>query len=450
MTVSNETLDTWATDAAGPVALHLKQKLLPVEVLEGEGGVIFPPTYADIGYNIDTLSDGTRVASIDSVGSQANRLEPIFKAAPGAKREQWLVPQIEIVLRSEPCGECEACKNAAQEAAAAENQAASAEATAETEDSDEAKTKAKEQRKKADKAKKDAAKACTTPRPVKRSIFDLAHRAADAVVQSSPGLVELVEKAFRDLRDGDAGPLCRLAPTSLVFGVWDSRGGSGEKRPRLVRSIIRAWDVEPLHAAAQYNSVWKALDEEQRAALEKEAKAKKTKLSEKGLADAPGVFRKTEKVPQYHDGAPNPEARVLGGVLARGRIEREVTVNLVALRGLRGANEAETAAIRRYLLGLSLMAATADIELFLREGCHLRCANDKDTWYQVPRRGAPKEAPLDVETIKKYATAAADHFRPKWKERWASDDKLQYTFDLGEAKKLLAKKTEEKEAAGDA
>jgi hypothetical protein len=33
------------------------RKLVPVE---GEGGVIFPPTYADIGYNIDTLSDGTK------------------------------------------------------------------------------------------------------------------------------------------------------------------------------------------------------------------------------------------------------------------------------------------------------------------------------------------------------------------------------------------------------
>lgn len=449
MTATNDTLDKWATDVAGPVALHLKQKLLPVEDVNGEGGVIFPPTYADIGYNIDTISDGTRVASIDSVGSQANRLEPIFKAAPGANREQWLVPQIEIVLRSEPCGECEPCKTAA----AAENEAASAE-VAEQADTEEAKKKAKAARKKADKARKDAAKACTTPRRVKRSIFDLAHRAADAVVQSSPGLVELVEKAFRALQDGDAGPLCALAPTSLVFGVWDSRGGSGEKRPRLVRSIIRAWDVEPLHAAAQFNSVWKALDEEQRADLQRAAKDE-NKLSTAGLSDAPATFRKVstaaaKNMKEFRDGSPNPERRVLGGVLARGRIERDVTVNLVALRGLRGANEAETAAIRKYLLGLSLMAATADIELFLREGCHLRYADDKDTWYQVPRRGAPTEVPLDVNAIKAYATAGANHFRPKWNETWPSDDKLAYAFDLGEAKKLLAKKTEDEEATGDA
>src|SRR5581483_2914367 len=111
-----------------------------------------------------------------------------------------------------------------------------------------------------------------------------------------------------------------------------------------VRSIIRAWDVEPLHAAAQFNSVWKLLDEQEQEELKREAKAKKT-LSEKGLADAPATFRKTTtKIPQYRDGSPNPEARVLGGVLVKDRIERDVTVNLVALRGLRGADDKETTA----------------------------------------------------------------------------------------------------------
>lgn len=406
--VTATVLDRWATDMAGPVALHLKQKLFPVE---GEGGVIFPPTYADIGYNVDTLSDGTRVATIDSVGSQANRLEPIFKAAPGGKREEWLVPQIEIVLRFEDCGECDVCKNA-------------------------------DAKKKRDK--------CKSPQKVRRSIFDLAHRAADAVVQSSPDLRPVVEKAFQALhRNGDAGPLCALTPTSLVFGVWDSRGGTGEKRPRLVRSIIRAWDVEPLHAAAQFNSVWKALGDDQQEALESEAKLKKIKLSTKGLNDAPAVFRNTE-VKQYVDGAPNPEARVLGGVIARERIEREVTVNLVALRGLRGKGDVETRHIRKYLLGLSLLAATADIDLFLREGCHLRYAGD-DAWYAVPRRGDPDPLNLAAarSVLQGYAAEAAEPFRHKWRERWPSDDNLEYTFDLQEAKKLLAKKTEEEQPGGE-
>lgn len=403
--ITCDVLDQWATDDTGPVALHLNQRLLPVEALSGEGGVVFPPTYADIGYNVDTLPDDTRVVTIDSVGSQANRLEPSFKAAAN-DRETWLVPQIDIVLRSEPCGECEPCKNA---------------------DSG---------------GKRSKAHSCTNPRYVKRSILELAHRSADAVVQSSPELNAYVEKAFKALQRGDAGPLCALAPTSLVFGVWDSRGATGEKRPRLVRSIVRAWDVVPLHAAAQFNSIWKALSEEQQAELRKEAKARKRDLSEGGLADAPVVFRKT-KARQYLDGALNLEARVLGGVLARGPIERDVTVNLVALRGLRGSTDYETQAIRKYLLALSLVAATANIELFLREGCHLRYADETDTWRAVPRRGEPTAINLPAhEELKRYALEAAAPFRSKWPAQ------NEYRFDLSEAKKLLVKNSAEADAPG--
>lgn len=283
----------------------------------------------------------------------------------------------------------------------------------------------------------------------KRSLMDLAHRSADAVVHSSPTLAPCMAKAFGALKQrGDAGPLCRLAPTSLLFGVWDSRGGSGEKRPRLVRAIIRAWDVQTLHAAAQFNSVWKALDTDQQTELEKEAKAKNTKLSEKGFADAPATFRKVGKTAAKHmhefsDGSPNPERRVLGGVLASGPIKREITVNLVALRAISGANEKETKEIRRYLLAIALIAATTDIELFLREGCHLRFADD-DNWNAVPRRGCPTAVDLASEkaqeTLFKYAETAVEPFKANWPQE------LVHKFDLKEAKKLLAKKGEDEES----
>src|SRR5690606_39133427 len=135
----------------------------------------------------------------------------------------------------------------------------------------------------------------------KRSLLDLAHRSADAVVLASPTLAPEIAKAFEALRNrGNAAPLAAIAPTSLVFGVWDSRGGTGEKRPRLVRSIIRAWDVEVLHSAAQFNSVWKALSEEQQKDLAAEEKKKgKLELSAVGLKDAPATFRKTDKIPQF-------------------------------------------------------------------------------------------------------------------------------------------------------
>ena len=387
---TKDTINSWADDKNGTVALHLKQRLMPVE---GEGAVIFPPTYADIGYNIDTLSDGAKVATIDSVGAQANRIEPIFKESRYAE----LVPQIEIEFHK----------------------------------------------------KKDGGEEYTE----KRSLLDLAHRIADATVYSSPTLESHVTKAFSALKQqGDAGPLCRLAPTSLLFGVWDSRGGSGEKRPRLVRSIIRAWDVQPLFAAAQFNSVWKALDPEQQAALEKEAKTKKTKLSSKGLADAPATFRKVsqaaaQQMKEFRNGSSNPERRVLGGVLTNGRIEREITINLVALRAIHGAGEADTKSIRQYLLSLALIAATVDIDLYLREGCHLRYADEKD-WKAVPRRGATTPVDLASEgaqnVLLEYAKKAVEPLKEKWPLKGECEKApLVHKFDLKKAKELLAKKNDD-------
>lgn len=391
----NKLFDQWA-DKDGPVALHLKQKLLPVEADENGRAVIFPPTYADIGYNIDTLSDGTKVATIDSVGSQANRMEPMFKSVKNEKGEELnplaaLVPQVEIILNvKEKDGE-------------------------------------KYER--------------------RQSLLDLAHRSADAVVKATPTLAKIITPAFEALnRHGDAGPLCAVAPTSLLFGVWDSRDGTGEKRPRLVRSVIRAWDVDVLHGAAQFNSVWKNLSEEQQKELKEEEKKKgKVERSVAGLADAPATFR-TDKIKQFSDWAPNLEARVLGGVLAKGPIQRDVTVNLVALRAIHGRDADDTKQIRKYLLSLALLAASAEPDMFLREGCLLRYADERDAWTKVPRRGEPSEITgfPSHDDLVEFAKKAAEPF----KEKWLKDGKgqalpLEHKFSIAEAKKLLAKKGEE-------
>lgn len=384
--VTTDLIDTWANDPKSPVALHLKQNLLPVE---GQGAVIFPPTYADIGYSLDILSDGTKVATIDSVGSQANRMEPIFKEEPYCS----LVPQLQIELYT-----------------------------------------------KDDNGDKHIEK---------RSLLDLAHRSADAVVYSCPGLAEQISEAFRNLRHkGNAMSLCCIAPTSLLFGVWDSRGGSGEKRPRLIRSIIRAWNVELLHSAAQFNSIWKALDEIQQAELESTAKAKKIKLSEKGFADAPAIFRKVSSaaakhMPEFSDGVPNPRRRVLGGVVVAGSIIRDTTINLVALRTLRGGNDEQTNDIRRYILSLALIAATAETTLYLREGCHLRLDKD-DIWECIPRRGKSTTCFFNSEflsdTLLKYALDASKKFKPEWPKQ------LTHKFDMKTARALLQRKSEDEQS----
>jgi|ERR1035441_6684346 CRISPR-associated protein Csb1 len=92
----------------GPAAIIFHRKLKPVE---GDNSWIFPPTYAqnesaednDEGsggtYQIDDLPDDVRrnVCLIDSIGSQANRIEPVFKKAPYSA----LVPQMTIKLKND-------------------------------------------------------------------------------------------------------------------------------------------------------------------------------------------------------------------------------------------------------------------------------------------------------------------------------------------------------------
>jgi len=318
-------IDAWADDPSGPVALHLRQKLLPVE---GPDGVIFPPTYAsngEIPYNIDTLSDGTKVAQVDSVGAQANRMEPLFrKAKPGDPENPLasLVPQVEIAIDNE--------------------------------------------------------------RTV--SILDAGHRLGDAIVRSS-GLAEDARAAFKELLDtGDANKLAKLAPTSLVFGAWDSRDTQA-KLPRVVQAVIRAWDVDPIRRSAQYvppvdYAALEVFSEEEK----KKAEGKESsELAVRGFVHVPAV-------------------NTHGGIVVRGPITRDVTVNLVALRQIGGDNGA---ALRRYILGLALVAAVEPQDGYLRQGCLLTLDPDAPaSWMLVTRRGERTPVALTEDVARDYAAAA--------------------------------------------
>lgn len=356
ITLTHDIINGWADNPDGPVALYMKQKLIPVE---GEGGVIFPPTYADIGYNIDELSDGTKVATIDSVGSQANRMEPIFKAAKPGEPENplsKLVPQIDIVYGNEKTV----------------------------------------------------------------SILEAGHRLGDAVVRSSE-LKDEAQAAFRLFLDtGDASKLAKLAPTSLVFGVWDSRDTQA-KLPRLVQSVIRAWDVDPLTRSAQYNPAlnYAELGVISEAEQEKAEGKPDNDLARRGFVHVPATGQH-------------------GGVIARGGIERVITVNLVALRKLTGENVQD---LRRYILGLALVAAAEPLDGFLRQGC-LLVADERAPaqWLAVARNGARTPIELSPTVALDYAQAAAAKFGVGQDRRVVFKKELAQA-DLKELDKKKDKKT---------
>jgi len=332
--LTDPVFETWANDPRGPVALHLRQKLMPVE---GEDAVIFPPTYAmkdnATPYVIDTLSDGTKVAQVDSVGAQANRMEPLFDAESdyGDPELANLVPQIRVNLGN-------------------------------------AKTV---------------------------SILEAGHRLGDALIRSTKDLADQAKSAFADFADhADASAIARLAPTSLVFGAWDSRGDSQAKLPRLVNATVRAWDVEELRRRAQYIPPvdYAKLDVFSPEEQSKSAGNPKTEVAQRGFVHVPAEDR--------------------GGVLARGGIYRDVTVNLVALRKLKAGRDAErSGALRRYILGLTLAAAAAPLDGFLRQGCLLTPAPDTPAdWTAVARTGERQSIDLSFEAAKALATHHAEAF----------------------------------------
>ena len=315
-----------ANDPAGPVALTLRQKLLPVE---GADSVIFPPTYADIGYNIDKLSDGTKVATIDSVGAQANRMEPLFKAAangePGNPRAE-LVPQVTITYGNDKS----------------------------------------------------------------ISLLEAGHRLGDALVRSTE-LAEEANRAFRiHLDNYDASAITRLAPTSLVFGVWDSRDTQA-RLPRIVQSVIRAWDIDDLKRSAQYKP---PVDY-----AELEVFSESEKVKQEGDTKSPLAKRGFVHV---------PAAGERGGIVVHGEIRRETTINLIALRRLSGDNGP---VLRRYVLGLAAVAATAPLDGFLRQGCLITPDPDAPgVWVSVARGGERETVALDEHGALALAQKACHEF----------------------------------------
>lgn len=338
--MSNDTnltqYDDLLKDDADVAAIVIRERLRPVQ---GARGVFFPPTFAATrkgeksDYQIDRFGlraddpegaqkDGVIASrcTVDSVPSQANRLEARLLKYSGTS-----IPKVMI----------------------------------------------------------------TGSRVGQASIdlLEVGHRVGDAVVRYSKVKItnngkeeekdgfEPFEAALQAYVKGDAAPLAKLAPTSLVFGHWDSRDSASKKSTkskarRLIRSEIVAFNVQKITKRSQY---WSSIDPEVNQELEqvlveakelaKEKPDAKNKASQLGLLDVPA-----------------PESP--GGVIAFGGIERTAIIALSGVRalatfkasneaGVTEIDEAKTLALRRYLFALALASAADPGVWDLREGCIL-------------------------------------------------------------------------------
>lgn len=341
--------DSYLADS-GPAALVIRQPLMSVE---GDDGVIFPATYAAAensrvfagGYNIDHFDDGSNVCLIDSVGSQANRIEPMFDDRNCDGRYAGLVPQVRV-----QAGEKEI------------------------------------------------------------SILEAGHRAGDALVRCSE-LQQELQDAFKSVLQGDCLPLAKSAPTSLVFGVWDSRDTQA-KLPRLMTSTIRAFNVKKLTRSAQFVPATEYVDE----GLLEATKDKKTKdaYAERGFIHVPASGSH-------------------GGVIAD-KVRRDATLSLSALRlTCRTPDPEQNLKLQRYILGLALTAFTYASTGYLRQGCNLVCHPDKEREFvEVYCNGERKPATITHEDALAFAKAAAEDF--------GIGESRTVPFDKTKAKKDVKKK----------
>ncbi len=318
--------DSWLnTDTSA--AIVIREPLVPVE---GADGVIFPATYAAAedkkvfpgGYNIDPSEGEKNVCLVDSVGSQANRVEPLFAKPEYAA----LVPQIVITAGEKSV-----------------------------------------------------------------NLLEAGHRAGDAIVRST-ALQKKLQDAFKDVLKGNALSMAKIAPTSLVFGVWDSRDTQA-KLPRLVASTIRAFDVQKLTRGAVYLPTLEYVNDGLIDAALDVGKGKDNPLSKMGYKH-------------------NPASASHGGVIAKGGIRRDVTFSLAALRLLAaGDDPKQTLTLRRYILGLSLVALTAPATTYLRQGCNLVPDIDHPrTFTLVNADGTRSDVKLTHEQAIAFAKLAAKEF----------------------------------------
>ena len=221
-------------------------------------------------------------------------------------------------------------------------------------------------------------------------MLDAGHRAGDAIVRCTI-LQKTLQDAFKDVLKGNALPMAKVAPTSLVFGVWDSRDTQA-KLPRLIAATIRAFDVIRLTRSAVYLPTVEYVN----AGLVPEeldtGKGKDNPLATHGYKH-------------------NPASAAHGGVIAKGGIRRDVTFSLAALRLLSGSDDAQTLVLRRYVLGLSLVALTAPVQTYLRQGCNLVPDADHPRTVTLVRADGAREATaLGHNEALAFARLAGDAF----------------------------------------
>lgn len=384
------TLDplTWLDDD-GPVALIIKQSLAPVD---DEDPVIFPPTYPITTFKsrVHTVRDGDYRVSIElPQDSKADKNEKKSDQKPGYNLDRF----------PDGTNSCEI-------------------------DSPQSQSNRIEPKFKKIKEGKLVPQIDIRVGKETVNLLDAGHRAADAVVRMS-SLADKFHEAFVAARSRNYFELAKYAPTSLVFGVWDSRS-TYEKRQRVLKAHIRATNVLERSKSAQYTP---AVDYVGVGAIEEgvdSGKGDDNNLSAEGMKHALSI-------------------QTVGGVMLtpRSQLVRTVNVNVAVVRELRGASDEQSKILQQYILALSLVSAISEPDLNLREGCNLRFKS-LPSMKLVYRSKKDEPVTLDVKQIEDFAESAAKAFFKSAGIEFDKKDHRDAVFETAVAEAFLSRSTEER------
>ncbi len=284
------------------------------------------------------------------------------------------------------------------------------------------------------------------------NILDAGHRAGDAVVRFSSLAAEF-HKAFQRADIGDHSLLASLAPTSLLYGAWDSRS-TQTKLQRIIKASVRAENVRPLTRSATFIP---AVDYVAAGAIREDldvGEGDNNPLSAEGMKYALA-------------------SQTLGGVrlTSPNKLVRTIKINLVALRQLQAnvtvpktddkatdeqmkayknavdeatkQSAARTSAMREYILALALVIATSDPDLNLREGCNLRIVRDRFAFVRHRMEDQPIE--LDKNEVVTFAEEKAKAFFEAMGITFESKDHLDARFEKDVAEEFLGLSSAERD-----
>lgn len=352
-------------------AFRCRRQLQPAG---GEGDKVFPPTFAGAVYAIERRrvpgrADPVHCVLLDSVQSQANRMEQALQEAMDAGRLR--IPHVVVDFTEHDPKDGEGS----------------------------------EQGKLIDAIGKVTS-------------LQVPHRLADAILRDStvdgtPFRESEKGKALNRVSVANATPLLEMCPTALLFGMWDSTGPKGGLGPKFERAIVS----EIVGVGAEWDEDYRARGV-RRDPLEVRAAVKVVKNADKSWRLAQEKEKgATEPSKVNHSSVPFDSMN--SGVTVE-YAEQTTTLSLIVLRRLQfpvnGNSSPETdVAARTLLAALGLTAATLAFEsgIGLRSRC-LLWPDGPMVWELLDKPGEPpKSFALSADEAIKLLKAAEAASRDK-------------------------------------